>query len=146
MKSLFPMKFWYTAFGDGISPKKNRSIALELIKKGADVNAIGNDGKRPLHQAVVDMEEVARALVEAGADINAQDNDGNTPLMYACMKAKEETVLWLLKAGADYKLQNNEGKTAEDMAAKKAIPAPWNSWELIHCYRRAKIIKNDRYR
>ncbi len=119
MKSLFPMKFWYTAFGDGISPKKNRSIALELIKKGADVNAIGNDGKRPLHQAVVDMEEVARALVEAGADINAQDNDGNTPLMYACMKAKEETVLWLLKAGADYKLQNNEGKTAEDMAAKK---------------------------
>lgn len=119
MKSLFPMKFWYTAFGDGISAKKNLSIALELIQKGADVNAIGNDGKRPLHQAVVEMEEVARALVKAGADINAQDNDGNTPLMYACMKAKEETVLWLLKTGADYKLQNNQGITAEDMAIKR---------------------------
>lgn len=119
MKSLFPMKFWYTGFGDGISPKKNLSIALELIKKGADVNAVGNDGKRPLHQAVADMEEVARALAEAGADINAQDNDGNTPLMYACMKAKEETVLWLLKAGADYKIQNNEGRTAADMAVKR---------------------------
>lgn len=119
MKSLFPMKFWYTGFGDGISPKKNLSIALELIKKGADVNAAGNDGKRPLHQAVADMEEVARALAEAGADINAQDNDGNTPLMYACMKAKEETVLWLLKAGADYKIQNNEGRTAADMAVKR---------------------------
>ena len=119
MKSLFPMKFWYTGFGDGISPKKNLPIALELIEKGADVNAIGNDGKRPLHQAVVEMEEVARALVKAGAEIDAQDNDGNTPLMYACMKAKEETVLWLLKAGADDKLQNNEGRTAEDMAAKR---------------------------
>ncbi len=119
MKSLFPMKFWYTGFGNGISPKKNRLIALALIKKGADVNAAGNDSRRPLHQAVVDLEEVARALVEAGADINVQDNEGNTPLMYACMKAKEETVLWLLKAGADYKLQNNEGKTAVDMAAKR---------------------------
>lgn len=119
MQSLFPMKFWYTGFGDGISPEKNRSIALELIKKGADVNAAGNDGKRPLHQAVADMEEVAKALVEAGADINAQDNDGNTPLMYACMKAKEETVLWLLKAGADYKIQNNEGRTAADIAVKR---------------------------
>lgn len=119
MKSLFPMKFWYTGFGNGVSPKKNRLIALALIKQGADVNAAGNDGRRPLHQAVVEVEEVARALVEAGADINAQDNDGNTPLMYACMKAKEETVLWLLKAGADSRLQNNEGKTAVDMAAEK---------------------------
>ncbi len=119
MKSLFPMKFWFTGFGEGISPTKNRLIALELIKKGADVNAAGNDGRRPLHQAVVVMEEVARALVDAGADINAQDNDGNTPLIYACMKAREETVLWLLKAGADYKLQNNEGMTAESIAAQK---------------------------
>lgn len=119
MKSLFPMKFWYTGFGNGVSPKKNRLIALALIKQGADVNAAGNDGRRPLHQAVVEVEEVARALVKAGADINAQDNDGNTPLMYACMKAKEETVLWLLKAGADSRLQNNEGKTAVDMAAEK---------------------------
>ena len=82
MKSLFPMKFWYTGFGKGVSPQKNLPIALELIEKGADVNAAGNDGKCPLHQAVVEMEEVARALVKAGADINVQDDDGNTPLMY----------------------------------------------------------------
>lgn len=119
MKSLFPMKFWYTGHNEGITPKKNLSIALELIKKGVDVNTIGNDGKRPLHQAVVDMEEVARELVKAGAEINVQDNDGNTPLIYACKEAKEETVLWLLKAGADYKIQNNEGETAEDIAAER---------------------------
>ncbi len=119
MKSLFPMKFWYTGFGEGVSPQKNLSITLELIERGADVNTIGNDGRSPLHQAVVTLEEAARELVKAGADINAQDNEGNTPLMYACMQAKEETVLWLLKAGADYGIQNNEGKTAEDMAAKK---------------------------
>ncbi len=119
MKSLFPMKFWYTGHREGISPQKNLVIALELIEKGADVNAIGNDGKSPLHQAAAAVEEAARALVKAGADINAQDNEGNTPLIYACMKAKEETVLWLLKAGADYRIQNNEGMTAEDIAAKK---------------------------
>lgn len=117
MKSLFPMKFWYTGHREGISPEKNLPIALELIRKGADVNAIGNDGRRPLHQAVVGVEEVARELVKAGAEINVQDNDGNTPLIYACRKAKEETVLWLLRAGADYKIQNNEGKTAGDCAA-----------------------------
>lgn len=119
MKSLFPMKFWYTGHKKGISPQKNLPIALELIKKGADVNAAGNDGKCPLHQAVVDMEEVARELVKAGADINVQDNEGNTPLIYACKEATEETVLWLLKAGADDKLQNNEGETAGDIAAER---------------------------
>lgn len=119
MKSLLPMRFWYTGHREGISPRKNLSITLELIRKGADVNAIGNDGKRPLHQAVVAAEEAARALVKAGADIDVQDNEGNTPLMYACMRAKEETVLWLLKAGADYELRNNEGRTAEDIATKR---------------------------
>ena len=33
--------------GEGISPQKNLPIALELIKKGADINTIANDGKRP---------------------------------------------------------------------------------------------------
>ena len=119
MKSLFSMRFWFNAHGEGISPQKNLPIALELIKKGADINTIANDGKRPLHQAVVAVEEVARELVKAGADINAQDNDGNTPLICACMEAKEETVLWLLKAGADYKILNNEGKNAKDIATQK---------------------------
>lgn len=143
MKSLFPMKFWYTGFGNGVSPKKNRLIALALIKQGADVNAAGNDGRRPLHQAVVDVEEVARALVEAGADINAQDNDGNTPLMYACMKAKEETVLWLLKAGADSRLQNNEGKTAVDMAAEKGYS---RALELMEADTLLQACKNNQKR
>lgn len=119
MKSLFPMRFWFNAHGEGISPHKNLPIALELINVGADINTIANDGKRPLHQAVVAVEEVARELVKAGADINVQDNDGNTPLICACKEAKEETVLWLLKAGADYKIQNNEGKTAKDIATQK---------------------------
>lgn len=121
MKSLFPMKFWYTGHGEGISPQKNLPVTLALIKKGADVDAAGNDGRRPLHQAVTASEEAVRGLVKAGADLNAQDNEGNTPLIFACREAKEEIALWLLKAGADKKPVNNEGKTAEDYAAERGF-------------------------
>ena len=49
--------------------------------------------------------------------------------MYACMKAKEETVFWLLKEGADIKLQNNEGKTAGDLASERGFS---RALELIY--------------
>lgn len=117
MKSLFPMRFWFTGHQEGISSNKNLPITVALIQKGADVNAISNDGRSPLHQAVVTAPEAAKKLVKAGADIDAQDNSGNTPLIYACMNEKEEMAVWLLKNGADYTIQNNAGSSAADIAA-----------------------------
>lgn len=116
MKCFFPTRDWRCGHRGSIMPSINETIALELIEKGADVNAISNDGKRPLHQAVVNMEQITERLLEAGADINAQDNDGNTPLHAACTDAEEETVIRLLKAGADYEIQNNDGQTPQSLA------------------------------
>ena len=47
-----------------------------LIEKGADINALDNLGKNPLHFAASDNNaEVAKILIENGAKINALNND-----------------------------------------------------------------------
>lgn len=121
MKCLFLLRDWRCGHRGSIMPPINEAIAMTLIERGADVNSVGNDGKRPLHQAVLTAEQVARKLLDAGADINAQDNDGNTPLHIACTDAEEDTVIWLLKAGADHEIQNNDGRTPQNLAMENGL-------------------------
>ena len=53
---------------------------FDLLEKGANPNAIDEDGETPLHWAVWlrHPEPMARILVDAGADIEAKDEDGKT--------------------------------------------------------------------
>lgn len=97
----------------------NQPISLALIERGANLEAVGNDGRRPLHLAVLASGDVEKALVKAGADLNAQDNDGNTPLLTACRRCDEKTVRYLVKAGADASIRNNKGEDALEIAAER---------------------------
>ncbi|KAN0047508.1 hypothetical protein ACTA71_001890 [Dictyostelium dimigraforme] len=68
----------------------NRSLALELIKLGSDVNVTANDGTTPLHIAA-DAEdiEICKSLIEKGAVLK-MDSDGLTPLLIAKQKKNKQ--------------------------------------------------------
>lgn len=61
-------------------------MAALLIKNGADIHALTDDKRTPLHlSGISGLGEVTRTLVEAGAEVNPRDAKGKTPLYYARM-------------------------------------------------------------
>lgn len=108
-------------FFDKARAYDNLPITLALIGRGANLEATGNDGKRPLHLAVLALGEVEKKLVKAGAGLNVQDGEGNTPLLIACRQGDEKTVRYLIKAGADTAVKNSKGETAMDIAAERGF-------------------------
>ena len=82
-----------------------RAVVTELLKAGADVEAEGHDGHRPLHCAVynsgVDI-GVVESLIRAGADANAAGAKwGETPLHVAAAGSSVAKVRALVQAGAN---------------------------------------------
>jgi ankyrin repeat protein len=52
-----------------------------LLKRGADINAVDNKGRTPLHEAMAyRWYDVAKLLIENGADISLKNRDGETAL------------------------------------------------------------------
>jgi len=87
-------------------------VVMDLIDKGADVNASNNWGNTPLHYALDNGHtEVAMALIDKGADLNARNNDGYTPLHIALMKGHTEAAMAVIDKGADVNARNNDGYT-----------------------------------
>ena len=97
----------------------NLPITLALLERGVNIEAVGNDGKRPLHLAVQALGDVEKKLVKAGADLNVQDREGNTPLLICLRYSSEKVVRYLVKAGADITMKNSKGETAMDIAAER---------------------------
>ena len=62
-----------------------------LIEAGANVNAVGNDGRARLHQAAeAGNLVVAAVLLASGADINGTDNNG-VPVMLEVFRAGQRS-------------------------------------------------------
>jgi len=65
----------------------HKEIAQLLIDAGADVNAKGDVGWTPLHNAVnfghPSATEVIKLLIAKGADVNEKNDHGETPLDWA---------------------------------------------------------------
>lgn len=106
---------------DKASGYNNLPITLALLEKGVNIEAVANDGKRPIHLAVLSLGDVYKNLVKAGAELNVQDNEGNTPLLIALENGKEKAARYLIKSGADYTVQNSSGDTAMSLAAAKGF-------------------------
>lgn len=71
------------------------------IVHGADLEAMGSDGRRPLHVAAESGRwVVAEMLLKYGADINATDSSGRTPLFVALASGNSRIADMFLKKGA----------------------------------------------
>jgi ankyrin repeat protein len=97
----------------------NRTAAITLIAKRADVNAPESDGTTALHWAVQrgDLDLVQR-LIRAGANVNAKNDYGSTPMAEAAVLARAPVLEALLKAGADVESPNADGQTALMIVAR----------------------------
>ncbi|HNX77448.1 MAG TPA: ankyrin repeat domain-containing protein [Candidatus Rifleibacterium sp.] len=105
-----------TIFNYNNDPK----IALLLVKAGADVNAIDEDGYTALMYAASKNEpELTRSLIKAGADVNARASNGQTPLMAAVLYGPE-TVAVLLESGANLEATDEKGFTPLMIAVEKS--------------------------
>lgn len=86
--------------------------AVELINKGADVNARDIKGRTPMHVHVdEDRASIVAQLLLSRADPDPVDNNGFTPLFFA---KSLEVAERLIKAGADPNHTNKEGVTVLD--------------------------------
>ena len=110
-----------------VASRANEEEITRLIKEGAGINAIDDDGRTPLSFAAENNSpEVIRALIENGAKVDAVDFWGVTPLMYAAAKNSNPKALQiLLENGADVNAADRDGRTSLMFAAA------YNTFEII---------------
>lgn len=73
----------------------------KLIDAGADVNAKGTDGKRPLYWVGAASAEIVTVLIQAGADVNARDNWDRMPIHFISGAGTPGALTLVIAAGAD---------------------------------------------
>eukprot|EP00698_Gefionella_okellyi_P000087 TRINITY_DN10074_c0_g1_i3.p1 TRINITY_DN10074_c0_g1~~TRINITY_DN10074_c0_g1_i3.p1 ORF type:complete len:338 (+),score=67.06 TRINITY_DN10074_c0_g1_i3:104-1117(+) len=82
-----------------------------LLAAGADVKAVGINGRTALHVACVDTESwlLVQVLLQAGAPMDVSDAAGQRCIHIACASGAKETVLELIKAKCELNCREKEG-------------------------------------
>jgi hypothetical protein len=80
--------------------KNNTPGAIwSMAQEGIDLNASNNNGRTPLHCAVIaNQEEVVEALIQAEVRLDIQDKQGFTPLHYAYTNNNQSIIDLLVNA------------------------------------------------
>ena len=100
----------------------DRKAAIEMIGKGADVNAAQGDGTTPLHWASYQVDlDLVKLLVSKGAKADVKNSFGATPLAEAVKVGNVELVKVLLDAGANANAANDDDQTPLMLAAKTGV-------------------------
>lgn len=94
-------------------------VVEALVKTGADIEALGDDGRTPLwsasemgHRGLVEL------LVSSGAEIEAVGDKGATPLGIASELGHEDVVEFLVQRGANTEARNQDDCTPLFMASR----------------------------
>jgi ankyrin repeat protein len=93
--------------------KNDTTLLRQLIKQGADVNYIKQEGWMKVSPLItaVNGKNIAliKILLENRADVNWKDGFKTTALMYAASDGKEDIVKLLLDSGADVFAKDEQG-------------------------------------
>jgi hypothetical protein len=94
------------------------SRVRRLLERGANVNAVDDNGRTLLHVAVeYAHRDIVALLIRSGANVDAVDNYGWTPLHVAVEYAHRDIVALLLRSGANVDAVDNNGWTPLHWAA-----------------------------
>ena len=87
--------------------------AVELIKKGKDINVPAGNGFTPLDVAIGrGLRNSVDLLLKKGANVTARDKNGMTPLhIVAAYGDNTDFAKWLVAAGADVNARDKIGAT-----------------------------------
>jgi ankyrin repeat protein len=112
------MVFGPSSLSDAIQ-SGNRAAAMDMIAKGADVNAAESDGTTALHWAVHrDDVELVDRLIRAGAKVNRTNDYGSSPMSEAATVGNIAMLQKLIDAGANVESPNADGQTALMIVAR----------------------------
>ncbi len=108
----------------GAAAEGDVSSVVLLLDHGADIEAMDDKGRTPLHEAVEFNTDpaVAAVLLDHGANIEARADEGITPLHRAAENNVEPAVAaLLLDRGADIAARDNYGATPLHRAAENNV-------------------------
>ncbi|KAJ1468172.1 ankyrin repeat-containing domain protein, partial [Baffinella frigidus] len=110
------------------------SICLLLLRYGADVKAVTNQGATPLHfAALTSLTAIVSLLLSYNSDVSARDLKGCTPLMYHVRRTfdwvdrKTDMIHLLVMHGAELRATDHNAMTTLHWAVHG------NSCEKIRC-------------
>ncbi|TWH43701.1 protein kinase domain-containing protein [Dulcicalothrix desertica] len=94
-----------------------KEVLNMVIKHGANVNALDNNGTTALMAAIINQEyhreEIIKTLIDKGADVNliSTERETRTPLHLAIQENNENIVKLLIKSGANVNAKDSSGNT-----------------------------------
>ena len=105
--------------------QNNLAAVRMIVKYDADVHALDDEGRMPLHSSAGSLTArmnqnvtVLQYLLEdvgKSRDINVQDSSGNTPLHAAVIAEHSAAAKYLIEKGADMDITNNRGNKPGDL-------------------------------
>jgi ankyrin repeat protein len=119
----------------------SESIAFDLLRAGADMNAKCNSSRTPLHCTARGRQPGIIAMLlhlstewDRELDVDATDKAGRTPLHDACRSGCLESVRLLIDAGADIHRQDCSSVTPSAASAEFADEDRlWRSKDVTNC-------------